>query len=90
MSKAGRNNHTIFPRIYGKKHYWYVNGGLKIASSGMDYHEPQAITDHQQATVGKSKVDKFKIGTGSVRTLAEAGKVKNVIREKEKMKINFK
>lgn len=47
------------------------------------------IPDRQQATVGESNINKFKICTCNVRTLAEVGKkLGNVIKEIEKMKIN--
>ena len=68
-----------------------VNGCLRASSSGRDSHEPQVTPDRHPATDGKiiTKINKFRVGTWNVRTLNELGKLTNVLREMDSMKMNI-
>ena len=52
----------------------------RIASLDMDDHVRQVIADRHQITVSINNRNKINVGTWVLRTLCQAGKVKNVIR----------
>ena len=64
-----------------------VNGVLRENMSlGRDGHEGQVTLDRLQATVRFK--NSLKIGTSNVRTMFQKGKLKNVKKEMERLKVN--
>ncbi len=61
-----------------------VNGVLRENTSlGRDGHVRQVTLDHQQATVRTKNL--FKIGTWSVRTMFQKGKLENIKKEMQRL-----
>ncbi|GFO22294.1 craniofacial development protein 2-like [Plakobranchus ocellatus] len=58
------------------------------SSSGRDCHAPQVIPDRQQATALKIS-ESLKIDTWNVRTMLQKGKLDNIKREMDRLKINI-
>ena len=71
-----------------------VNGGSnRELSSGGGAHDPKVTLDHHQAIAGnrkrKNKVKPVKIATWDVRTLYQSGKLNNIKKEMERLRINM-
>ncbi|GFN81070.1 craniofacial development protein 2-like protein [Plakobranchus ocellatus] len=65
---------------------WSANG--RLASSGRDRHVQQVTPDRHPATVRKLKPN-IKIATWNVRTMLQKGKLDNIKKEMERLKMNI-
>ena len=65
-------------------------GSDRAASSGRDGHARQVTPDRQQATASKRKKDHIKtVATWNVRTMMQKGKLDNIKRERNRVKISI-